>query len=218
MFFHEEPKWDDEWDKTMTPTMSPTSYYYPHNNHNNYPSYAPVSQPHQQPTPMKPTKPDGKKFNIAFKNMGKENMYNGAFEKARSKFEKMIVGDLSDHPKISDSGSDQEHDWFAGTWPDQKVNTYIDDVLIGYEITDIDGPGNVLGFAGPLFIRLDDDTTGKNGGTFTTISGQLLPFLRILLSKNTTFLISPNDCFPLVCWYVILTLFPILLLSFYPCR
>ncbi len=167
---HEEPMWDDDWDDnwdddTMEPTGSPHEH-----DHDDYPSNAPQPSPNGKPTPTMPnapTKPNTKKFNIDFMNMGQENMYNEAFEKARSKFQKMIIGDLTDYPaKDGIDANGEEHDWFAGTWPNRKVNTYIDDVLIGYEITDIDGVGNVLGFAGPLYIRHN-----AGDGTYTTISG-----------------------------------------------
>jgi hypothetical protein len=105
-------------------------------------------------------------FNIQLVNMGVNHNYDDAFFMAKMKLEDIIIGDLLDYEPSSDSN----HDWFGGEWPNKKTNVHVDDVLIGYEITDIDGVQATLGLAGPTYIRHENNTAT---GTFktTTISG-----------------------------------------------
>jgi hypothetical protein len=98
-------------------------------------------------------------FKITLMHMGTDTTYNKIFEKAAKRWEKIIVGGLPDVPKQSSSS----HSWF-GTDFDQMVNVDIDDVLIGYEMEKIDGKGDVLGYAGPVYSR-------KSGGSISAISG-----------------------------------------------
>ena len=42
---------------------------------------------------------------------------------------------------------------FAGYFKGKKYNEDVDDVVIGYNMTDIDGPNNVLGRAGAAYMR-----------------------------------------------------------------
>jgi len=53
---------------------------------------------------------------------------------------------------LSDESGGQVADWFFGRLA-TSYNGPVDDVVIGYEMTFIDGPGNVLGSAGPLYVR-----------------------------------------------------------------
>ena len=75
--------------------------------------------------------------------------FDSLVEAAARRWEQVIVGDLSDYnpgdfPGITDlfDGS------FEGVGP---VNEVVDDILIGYEFTTVDGPNQVLGFARPTF-------------------------------------------------------------------
>ncbi len=105
-------------------------------------------------------------FNIELMNMGTNHKYDDAFFMAKMKLEAIIIGDLLDYKPFPDNN----HDWFVGTWPNMKTNVHIDDVLIGYEITDIDGVQGTLGFAGPAYIRHENNTATGTLKT-TTISG-----------------------------------------------
>jgi len=101
-------------------------------------------------------------FNIQLVNMGSniDERYVEAFESAAKRWSKVVVGDV---PNI-DAGMVQ--DWFSGQF-DQPYNGAVDDLVIGYEISDrIDGPGGTLGSAGPVFIRQDGF-----GRLTSTISG-----------------------------------------------
>ena len=90
-------------------------------------------------------------FKITLKHMGRDTTYNAIFERAARKWEKIIVGDLPDVPRRSSTS----HSWFGNTFK-EKINVDIDDVLIGYEMEEIDGKGGVLGHAGPVYTRTDD--------------------------------------------------------------
>lgn len=83
--------------------------------------------------------------------MGKDTTYNSIFEQAARRWEKIIVGDLPDVPRRRSSS----HSWFGNDFR-EKVNVDIDDVLIGYEMEDIDGEGGILGYAGPVYTRTAD--------------------------------------------------------------
>jgi len=60
-------------------------------------------------------------------------------------FSEMVVGDEADINAVN-------FDWFAGTF-DDSFSGPIDDVVIGYEIGEIDGLHGVLGYAGPTYVR-----------------------------------------------------------------
>jgi hypothetical protein len=85
--------------------------------------------------------------------MGAVQAYDSSFVKAKSRWERVILNDLPDVPaKLG-------IDWFSGVFGSGKaVNNSIDDVLIGYSVTDIDGipssGNNILGQAMPLYVRL----------------------------------------------------------------
>jgi len=68
-----------------------------------------------------------------------------AFTNARLKWENAISADLADVPLIS-----QAEDCGPGS---PAVNQTIDDVLILVRLVPIDGPGNILGGAGPCYVR-----------------------------------------------------------------
>lgn len=174
MIIHERqtPKEPKTYPPSSSPTVSPTYDYYPsptmNDNGYNSPSIAPADIPVDAPSKDSDSDNDNvpkeDRFNISFLNMGKVNSYDTAFQKAKKKLERIIIGDVKDHPPMSNSN----HDWFGSTWPENPVNMFIDDVLIGYEITDIDGLDGTLGFAGPLYIR---KSMIGNVETVSTISG-----------------------------------------------
>ena len=86
----------------------------------------------------------GSGFSITMMNMGSGgSRYANIFRRAAQKWEKIIIGDLPNEPKRRNSS----HSWFGDVW-EQKVNVDIDDVLIGWAMEDIDGPGDTLGYAG----------------------------------------------------------------------
>ncbi len=68
-----------------------------------------------------------------------------AFDAARTRWSRAVVGDLPDTPVNVSAGQ-----CFA-TQP--AVNQMVDDILIFVEVDSIDGPGKVLGQAGPCFLR-----------------------------------------------------------------
>ena len=68
-----------------------------------------------------------------------------AFETAAARWSDILVGDLPDLPVSSPAGS------CFDTQP--AVSQAVDDVLILVEIVEIDGPGGVLGSAGPCVLR-----------------------------------------------------------------
>ena len=83
-------------------------------------------------------------------NMGDDKSYDDLFRSAAEKWQKIVVGDLPDTPKQMSAS----HDWFGNEWGNHPpVNIDIDDVLIGYSITSIDGLSGTLGFAGPVYSR-----------------------------------------------------------------
>ena len=88
-------------------------------------------------------------FNIALINTGNNTNFDAQFSSAKARWESIIKCGLSDFP-----GYYEGFDWFGG-FLSQPYNGFVDDVVIGYEMGFIDGPSNVLGFAGPTFIRSD---------------------------------------------------------------
>ena len=163
------------------PTPSHTSvpsldFHKPDNNPGNETSNAPFISPNF-PTPgdddndddddddtTKP--PPSGLFNISLINMGSDNTYDEPFQKAKEKLEKIVIGDVQDQMARN---YNPDHDWFGNFWPDHKMNVFVDDVLIGYEIGEIDGRSKILGYAGPRYIRRSVNSLGVE--SVTTISG-----------------------------------------------
>jgi hypothetical protein len=77
-----------------------------------------------------------------------QNLVN-AFTEAKARWESIILNDLAN---ISSQSSG--FDWFSGRFS-SAYNEVVDDVVIGYAIETIDGPGLILGSAGPTYIRND---------------------------------------------------------------
>ena len=88
-------------------------------------------------------------FSITLMNMGDPNKrYENIVQRAARKWEKIIIGDLSNWSQQDDPS----FSWF-GNDRAERVNVDIDDVLIGYWLEDLDGPGNVLARAGENFLE-----------------------------------------------------------------
>lgn len=89
---------------------------------------------------------DPTRFNISLKYLSTATpTQQQAFSNARLRWEDVITTDLDDVQLASSAG-----DCGTGT---PAVNQTIDDVLILVRLVTIDGPGGVLGGAGPCFVR-----------------------------------------------------------------
>ncbi len=74
-----------------------------------------------------------------------------AFDNAAARWESLITGDVVDVPLTTSAGA------CASGSP--ALDETVDDVIIFASITPIDGPGGILGSAGPCFIRSGNDLT-----------------------------------------------------------
>jgi hypothetical protein len=100
-------------------------------------------------------------FNIVVQFVGTATpSQREAFAEAQNRWEGLIVGDLADVPLNAAANE------CAPGFP--AVNQTIDDLLILVRLEPIDGPGNVLGSAGPCFVRASNDLTVLGGMTFDT--------------------------------------------------
>ena len=97
-----------------------------------------------------PSMPKSSTFDIHLVNTGDNDIFDHYFEEAKARWESVLIGDLQDIPP-------QGIDWFYGKLNKEYKDT-IDDIVIGYQISYIDGPGLVLGRAAPLYFR---QTTGS---------------------------------------------------------
>ena len=101
-------------DKTVYPTPSRTivptpqfnqPHHYPVNETSNYPFISPSfpsAGKDNDDFDSNTTIPSSKeRFNISLANMGADNSYDDSFQKAKSTFEKIIIGDLLDQPAVS---------------------------------------------------------------------------------------------------------------------
>ena len=105
--------------------------------------------PTLRPTTNAPTaSPAEGDFQVKLVNMGSNQLYDDAFEKAKARWESVIVNDLEDF-KTEDEGVDDLFDGFFST----PYKEDVDDVVIGYSVSEIDGASNILGFAGPTYAR-----------------------------------------------------------------
>jgi hypothetical protein len=85
-------------------------------------------------------------YNIVIRYIGgtPTSAVQAAFTAARNRWQEIITGDLSDI--LMQTEADQ-----CGTHP--ALNETVDDMLILVTVDSIDGPGDVLGSAGPCYIR-----------------------------------------------------------------
>ena len=122
-------------DTTPEPTAPPTPRPTLRPTHSPAPTVSPTSAPTKESL-----------FNIQLVNMGGNNLYDQDFQKAKARWQSVIVNDLPGYPQGT------VDDWFAGQF-DTPNNDAVDDLIIGYEIRPIDGEGAILGQAGPLYYR-----------------------------------------------------------------
>ena len=100
-------------------------------------------------------------FNIVVQFVGTATQsQRAAFAEAQNRWESLIVGDLTD------VALNVAADECAPGLP--AVNQMIDDLLILVSVEPIDGPGEVLGSAGPCFVRTSNDLTVLGGMTLDT--------------------------------------------------
>ncbi len=83
--------------------------------------------------------------------MGNDTTYDQVIHQAKMRMEEIVIGDEVDLESVT-STEHPSFSWFSQVWK-IPVNIAIDDVLIGYEITYIDGQGGTLGAGGPIFIE-----------------------------------------------------------------
>ena len=97
--------------------------------------------------------------------MGDTTNYDTVIARAAKRWEHVIHGDL---PRAF---NENNSDWFRNKIPGGKQYTapVVDDVVIGYAIRFLDGPGGILGQAGPIKFR----GTSKSQRPYATISGIL---------------------------------------------
>jgi len=85
-------------------------------------------------------------FSITLVNAGDNTNYDQAFVKAKKRWESIIIGDLSN--TANPGGLDFFVDLLSVNYTGS-----VDDIVIGYEISYIDGPGETIGYAGPIYYR-----------------------------------------------------------------
>lgn len=97
-------------------------------------------------------KPDKGRFNITlkFQTPVTERQLT-VFDDAAGRWERIIIGDV---PSVTGTIPSA----FVG-FPPIATNETIDDIIIEVAIAPIDGPGNILGQAGPVYIRNVDHLT-----------------------------------------------------------
>jgi hypothetical protein len=106
------------------------------------------------PTPECDDAPPASQFNIQLVNIGPpdtpQNIVD-AFTEAKARWESIILNDLPDI-----ANQNPGFDWFGNiATVYNPYNEAVDDVVIGYAIQYIDGPGKILGSAGPRYTRYD---------------------------------------------------------------
>ncbi|KAL7569459.1 hypothetical protein ACA910_009642 [Epithemia clementina (nom. ined.)] len=117
------------------------------------------------PTAASSTLEPTDQFNIELMNMGSETTYDAVLQAAANRWERVIVGDLTDVPENPD-----EQDLFNGAFPGAAaVNQAVDDILIGYDFTGIDGPNKVLGQATPTRIAARASTPGNKALPYASV-------------------------------------------------
>ena len=115
------------------------------------PSLMPSSEPSAskmpslQPSSLEISCPNGP-FNITLMNMSNNTNYDDVFFAAKRRWESIIKCDLYDFQ------AGLVPDWF-GNFFGTTYNGNVDDLVIGYEFKSNDGPGGILGFAGPTYTR-----------------------------------------------------------------
>ncbi|KAL7556684.1 hypothetical protein ACA910_009651 [Epithemia clementina (nom. ined.)] len=132
-----------------TPTFSTTAP--------SVPTAQPTAQLATTTAPTTAPVPPTDQFNIELMNMGSETAYDAVLQAAANRWERVIVGDLTDVPE-----DPAEPDLFQGAFPGAAaVNQAVDDILIGYDFKSIDGADEVLGRATPTRITARASTPGN---------------------------------------------------------
>lgn len=140
-------------------------------------------------------------FNIVIQNVGPafSPVVQTAFDSAVAKWQRIIYQDVADIPNFS-AGAGQ-----CGTNSPAVGPTTVDDLLILARFDSIDGPGNILGSAGPCFIRTANAITVMGQMRFDTADvatlvaqGQLnnviLHEMGHVLGFGSLWNFSPNAC------------------------
>jgi hypothetical protein len=88
-------------------------------------------------------------FDITIQNVGPalSPAAQSAFDAAVAKWQRIIYRDIPDFPNFSVAAGT------CGSWSPAVGPVNVDDILILVRLDSIDGPGNVLGSAGPCFVR-----------------------------------------------------------------
>jgi hypothetical protein len=104
---------------------------------------------------------DRGRFNIAFKFVEPPtDRQREVFEAAAARWERIIIKDVPSFTPTIEGGGPLPS--FFSEEPLVNVGETLDDIIIEVLLAPIDGPGRILGRAGPRFVRTDD---------FLTISG-----------------------------------------------
>ena len=81
--------------------------------------------------------------------------YQWAFERSAERWEEILTGDLPD--TFMGSASAEVRSFIDNSLIDDLAGETIDDIRIYAQIAPIDGPSNILGAAGPYYLRSDGD-------------------------------------------------------------
>jgi hypothetical protein len=103
-------------------------------------------------------------FDITIQNVGPElsPAAQSAFDAAVAKWQRIIYRDIPDIANVSAPEGN------CGSWSPAVGPVNVDDVLIIVRLDSIDGPGNVLGSAGPCYIRTTSRLTIMGSMRFDT--------------------------------------------------
>jgi hypothetical protein len=110
-------------------------------------SAGPETSPTAEPQPTQPPVQPASAYNITVRYIGNSATprQKQAVEAAVAQWQSVITGDLPEITAVAEANA-----CFDGQ---PAVNERIDDILIYVEFVDIDGPGQILGEAGPCYIR-----------------------------------------------------------------
>jgi len=103
-------------------------------------------------------------YNITIQNVGPalSSPVQAAFNSAVAKWQRIIYRDLPDIVNLSAAAGD------CGSWTPAVGPVNVDDVLIIVKFDSLDGPGHVLGSAGPCYVRNADHLTILGAMRFDT--------------------------------------------------